>query len=54
MVANSGDLDGTTVYHYNGHQIIETRDGSANVVMQVYHGTQYIDEGHDDAWWNDC
>ena len=44
MVTNSGDLDGTTVYYYRGHQIIETRDGSGGLVMQVYHGTQYIDE----------
>jgi len=27
-VTNSGDLDGTVVYLYQGHQIIETRDGS--------------------------
>jgi len=27
-VTNSGDLDGVTVYLYQGHQIIETRDGS--------------------------
>jgi len=44
VVTNSGDLDGTIVYLYNGHQIIETRDGSGNVESQVYHGTRYIDE----------
>ncbi|MCB9850297.1 MAG: hypothetical protein H6817_06290 [Phycisphaerales bacterium] len=44
VVTNSGDLDGTTVYLYNGSQIIETRDGSNNVELQVYHGTRYIDE----------
>jgi RHS repeat-associated protein len=32
------------VYHYNAHQIIETRDGSGTMVSQVYHGTRYIDE----------
>jgi len=64
-VTNSGDLDGVTVYLYNGHQIIETRDGSGNVETQVYHGTRYIDEVvglrvkdqgraylHQDANWN--
>ena len=35
VVTNSGDLDGTTVYYYRGHQIIETRDGSGGLVMQV-------------------
>jgi len=64
-VTNSGELDGTIVYFYNGHQIIETRDGSGNVESQVYHGTRYIDEVvglrvkdqgrvylHQDANWN--
>ena len=44
MRANAGDLDGTTVYLYNRQQVIETRDGSNNVVHQFIHGTQYIDE----------
>ena len=44
VVTNSGDLDATTVYLYHGQQIIETRDGSSNVVAQFIHGTQYIDE----------
>jgi len=44
VVNNAGDLDGTTVYYYNGQQMIETRDGSGNVLMQVIHGTRYIDE----------
>jgi YD repeat-containing protein len=43
-VTNSGDLDGTTVYLYNRHQIIETRNGSDEVTLQVYPGTRYIDE----------
>jgi RHS repeat-associated protein len=43
-VTNSGDIDGTTVYYWDKNQIVETRDGSGNVQMQVYHGTQYIDE----------
>jgi hypothetical protein len=37
-------LDGTTVYLYNRHQIIETRNGSDEVTLQVYPGTRYIDE----------
>ncbi len=44
VVSNSGDLDGTTRYEYNGHQMIEMRDGSDNVLLQAYYGTQYIDE----------
>jgi len=32
------------VYLYNGQQIIETRNGSNNMVQQFIHGTQYIDE----------
>jgi hypothetical protein len=64
-VTNSGDLDGTTVYLYNKHQIIETRNGSDEVTLQVYPGTRYIDEvvglrvkdqgrlyAHQDANWN--
>ncbi|MCC7290597.1 MAG: hypothetical protein IT449_00885, partial [Phycisphaerales bacterium] len=58
VVTKSGDLDGTYVYYYadtqaggsmggaspGGWSIAEIRDGSANVLQQVYHGTQYIDE----------
>ncbi|MCC7292442.1 MAG: hypothetical protein IT449_10330 [Phycisphaerales bacterium] len=58
VVTKSGDLDGTYVYYYadtqaggsmggaspGGWSIVEIRDGSANVLQQVYHGTQYIDE----------
>jgi RHS repeat-associated protein len=43
-ISNSGDLDGTTVYFYEGQKICETRDGSGNMVAQFIHGTQYIDE----------
>jgi hypothetical protein len=32
------------VYLYNRHQIIETRNGSDEVMLQVYPGTRYIDE----------
>ncbi len=65
VVTNSGDLDGTTVYFYEGQKICETRDGSGNMVAQFIHGTQYIDElvmaritgkgdfyYHQDANWN--
>jgi len=58
-------VDATTVFLYHGRQIIETRDGSNNVVAQFIHGTQYIDElvmgrltdkgefyYHQDANWN--
>ena len=53
------------VYLYNGQQVVETRDGSNNMVQQFIHGTQYIDElvmvrvagkgelyVHQDANWN--
>jgi hypothetical protein len=43
-VANSGDLDGTTVFYYDGQGIIETRDGSGNLVSQFVRGLRYIDE----------
>ncbi|MCH8991812.1 MAG: hypothetical protein IIA44_08720 [Acidobacteria bacterium] len=65
VVTNSGDLDATTVFLYDRHKIIETRDGSSNVVAQFIHGTRYIDElvmaritgkgdfyYHQDANWN--
>jgi RHS repeat-associated protein len=64
-VANSGDLDGTTVFYYDGQGIIETRDGSGNLVSQFVRGLRYIDEVvmvrvkdegelyvHQDANWN--
>jgi len=64
-VTNSGDLEGTVVYYYDGQRIIETRDGSGNLAQQFIHGTQYIDElvmvrvkdkgdlyVHQDANWN--
>jgi RHS repeat-associated protein len=39
VVTNSGEFDGTTVYFYNGSQILETRNGSGNMVQQwVYRG----------------
>ena len=44
MVTNSGDLDGTELYYYRGHQVIEVRDGSENVIRQIVHGTRYVDE----------
>jgi len=45
VVSNSGDLDGTFTYYYDAlHRMIEARDGSDNLVTQVYSGTQYIDE----------
>ena len=45
VVTNAGDLDGTELYFYGkGHQVIEVRDGSENMIRQVIHGTQYIDE----------
>ena len=33
-VTNPGDWDGTVVYYYDGQRIIETRDGSGNLVQQ--------------------
>ena len=44
VVSNSGDLEATTRYYYDGQKIIETRDGSNNMVQQFIQGTQYIDE----------
>ena len=45
VVTNSGQLDGTELYFYGkGHQVIEVRDGSENMIRQVVHGRQYIDE----------
>ncbi len=44
VATNSGDYDATVVYLYNGQKIIETRDGSGNVLQQFIHGTRYIDE----------
>jgi len=58
VVTKSGELDGSFVYYYadsqaggsmsgaspGGWSIVEMRDGSSNVLQQVYHGTQYIDE----------
>lgn len=44
-VQNSGDLDGTHYYYYNASwRLLETRDGSENLDMQVIPGTQYVDE----------
>jgi len=64
VVTNSGDHNATWRYYYRGHQIIQANDGSGNLLMQVYHGTRYIDEVvamrlphgrayvHQDANWN--
>jgi hypothetical protein len=65
VVANSGDLGGTTVFYYDGQGIVETRDGSGNLVSQFVRGLRYIDEivmvrakdegelyVHQDANWN--
>jgi hypothetical protein len=32
------------VYYYDGQRIVQTADGSNNMVQQFIHGTQYIDE----------
>jgi hypothetical protein len=40
VVTKSGEYDGTVVYLYDGWKIVETRDGSSNVVQQFIHGTQ--------------
>jgi len=65
VVTNSGDHDGTVKYYYDGWSIIETRDGSDNLVQQMITGLLYIDELvmirtkdkgelyiHQDANWN--
>ncbi len=64
-MTKSGDLDGEFTYLYNGHQIIEVRNGADDVELLVVHGTRYIDEivcqrvkdrgwayVHQDANWN--
>ncbi len=43
-VTNSGDSDETVVYLYDGEKMIETRDGSNNMVCQFIHDVQHIDE----------
>ncbi|MCH8253296.1 MAG: hypothetical protein IID36_12675, partial [Planctomycetes bacterium] len=51
VVTNAGDHDGITVYFHDSvaagasaGRIIETRDGSSNVVQQIVRGVRYIDE----------
>jgi len=44
VVTNPSQLDGTELYFYQGRQVIEVRDGSENMIRQIYHGTRYIDE----------
>jgi RHS repeat-associated protein len=41
VVTNSGQLDGTTHYYWNGWQMIEATGAEE---AEVIHGTQYIDE----------
>ncbi|MEK6674488.1 MAG: RHS repeat-associated core domain-containing protein [Planctomycetota bacterium] len=65
VVTNTGTFDATWRYFYDGQKIVETRDGSGNMVQQFIHGTRYIDElilmrvkdkgdlyVHQDANWN--
>ena len=40
----SGGLDATYHYYYNGQQLVETRNGSGNVLKQHVWGVTYIDE----------
>ncbi|MDV6029602.1 MAG: hypothetical protein F9B45_05755 [Phycisphaera sp. RhM] len=42
-VSNSGDLDGTTEFYYDGWQVLEERDGNNNLTQQYVYGN-YIDE----------
>ena len=43
-VKNSADLDATYHYYYTGWRLIETRNGSGNVLKQHVWGVTYIDE----------
>ena len=65
VVTNAGDHNATVIYLFDGQKIIETRDGSENMVQQFIHGTRYVDElvqlrvkdkgdlyVHQDANWN--
>ncbi len=43
MVTNSGALDGTTRYYYDGNQVIEERDAGETLNQQYVYGV-YVDE----------
>ena len=43
-IKNSADLDCTYHYYYDGQRMIETRNGSSQVLQQFVWGGQYIDE----------
>lgn len=43
VVTNSGSLNGTTTYHYDGWRVVEERDGSDRVTNQYTYGN-YVDE----------
>jgi RHS repeat-associated protein len=43
-VTNSGDWDCTYHYYHDGSRMIETRNGSGQVLTQHLWGTQYVDE----------
>ncbi len=52
VLAARGELDGTVYAYYNDRwQMLESRDGSENVVTQTVYGTQYVDEIV--RWWRD-
>jgi hypothetical protein len=44
VISGSGDLDAPYHYYYHGQQLIETRDGSDDVLAQQVWGLHYIDE----------
>jgi len=43
-VTNCGDWDGTYHYYYDGQRMIETRNGSDQVLTQYVWGLTYVDE----------
>ena len=43
-IINCADWDRTYNYYYDGHKLVETRNGSGKVLKQYVWGTQYIDE----------
>lgn len=44
VVTNRGQLNGTTYYFYDNHEVIEERNSSEALVQQYVYGPNHIDE----------